>query len=57
MKDGDILHFQYGESSKNVIRSYILVDSKSSDLENKVWCGAGPRERSFECIYIKNHNL
>ena len=57
MDDGDIIQFQYGESTKNIIRSFILVDSKSSDLEDKGWCGMGPREQSFDCIYINNQDL
>ncbi len=57
MDDGDIIQFQYGKSTKNIIRSFILIDSKSSDLEYKGWCGMGPRERSFDCIYINNHDL
>ena len=57
LNEGDIIEIQSTDIKKEIERSYILVDSFGDDLDNNSWCGMGPKNKRFECIYINNHDL
>lgn len=57
MKDKDLIRFESMGNSQNILRTYILTDSKGIVKYPNEWCGMGPIEERFECIYVNNNEL
>jgi len=57
MKDKDLIRFESMGNSQNILRTYILTDSKGIVKYANEWCGVGPIEERFECIYVNNNEL
>ena len=54
LKDKDLIKFEASGTSQEILRSYILTDSKGIMKNPGEWCGNVPREKKFECIYVNN---
>ena len=57
LKDKDLIKFEASGTSYDILRSYVLTDSKGFKKYPDEWCGMGPIEKRFECIYVKNNDL